>query len=62
MKNIHFKIMDVFYFRIKMHMKRNVYYGEYTLMYWIDMMLSGKIRLPEYQRFLSGVNHKYKNL
>lgn len=34
-----------------MHMKRNVYYGEYTLMYWIDMMLSGKIRLPEYQRF-----------
>ena len=31
MKNIHFKIMDVFYFRIKMHMKRNVYYGEYTL-------------------------------
>lgn len=45
-----------------MHMKRNVYYGEYTLMYWIDMMLSGKIRLPEYQRFLSGVNHKYKNL
>ncbi len=31
-------------------MKNRVYYGEYTLAYWIEMMLTGKITLPEYQR------------
>lgn len=27
-----------------------VYYGEYTLQHWIDLMLSGNIKLPKYQR------------
>lgn len=28
-----------------------VYYGEYTLQHWIDLILSGNIVLPPYQRF-----------
>jgi hypothetical protein len=32
-------------------MKRNVYYGEYTLKYWIELMMKGNIKLPQYQRF-----------
>ena len=31
-------------------MKNNVYYGEYTLAYWIQMIENGTIVLPEYQR------------
>lgn len=31
-------------------MKNNVYYGEYTLSYWIQMIENGTIVLPEYQR------------
>ncbi len=31
-------------------MDRKVYYGEYTLEHWIDLMLSGDIELPDYQR------------
>lgn len=31
-------------------MERKVYYGEYTLQHWIDLMLSGDIELPNYQR------------
>ena len=31
-------------------MKHKVYYGEYTLQYWIELMISGEIELPEYQR------------
>lgn len=30
--------------------KTRTYYGEYTLKHWIDLMLSGNIVLPEYQR------------
>lgn len=30
--------------------KAKVYYGEYTLRHWLDLMLSGNITLPEYQR------------
>lgn len=32
-------------------MKNKVFYGEYTLQHWIDMMLSQNIVLPEYQRY-----------
>ena len=28
-----------------------VYYGEYSLMYWIKLMLTGNITLPPYQRY-----------
>lgn len=31
-------------------MNNKVFYGEYTLKHWIDMMLSGNIVLPDYQR------------
>ena len=27
-----------------------IYYGEYSLAYWIQMILKGNIVLPEYQR------------
>ena len=30
--------------------KTRTYYGEYTLKHWIDLLLSGNIVLPEYQR------------
>lgn len=30
--------------------KTRTYYGEYTLKHWIDLMLSGNIVLPDYQR------------
>lgn len=30
--------------------KTKVYYGEYTLRHWLDLMLSRNISLPEYQR------------
>lgn len=31
-------------------MENRVYYGEYSLKHWIDLMLSGNIELPPYQR------------
>ena len=31
-------------------MDSKVYYGEYSLRHWIDLILSGNITLPEYQR------------
>ena len=31
-------------------MKSRIYYGEYSLIHWIDLMLKGNISLPEYQR------------
>ena len=38
-------------------MKSKVYYGEYSLRHWIDLLLSGNITLPEYQRsFVWGIN------
>ncbi len=32
-------------------MKNRVYYGQYSLKHWIDLILSGNIVLPEYQRY-----------
>ncbi len=31
--------------------KNKIYYGEYTLKHWIDLILTGNIILPKYQRF-----------
>ena len=31
-------------------MKTRVYYGQYSLKHWINLMLKGNIVLPEYQR------------
>ena len=35
-------------------MENKVYYGEYTLKHWINMMLTGNIVLPEYNVILYG--------
>lgn len=32
------------------YMKTRVYYGEYTLRHWLNLMLIRNIDLPEYQR------------
>lgn len=32
-------------------MENKVYYGEYSLKHWIDLILSKNIELPEYQRY-----------
>lgn len=32
-------------------MESRIYYGEYSLAYWIEMMLTKKIELPKYQRY-----------
>ncbi|MBR1379003.1 MAG: DUF262 domain-containing protein [Bacteroidaceae bacterium] len=32
-------------------MKHKIFYGEYTLQHWIDLMLSGNIEMPVYQRY-----------
>lgn len=31
-------------------MENRIYYGEYSLKHWIEMLLKKKITLPEYQR------------
>lgn len=31
-------------------MERKIFYGEYTLRHWLDLMLKQNIVLPEYQR------------
>lgn len=31
-------------------MYNHVYYGEYSLAYWIELILTRKIELPKYQR------------
>ena len=43
--------------------KQNVvYYGEYSLDFWIKMMLSGKISLPPYQRYFVWTEQQSKQL
>jgi len=32
-------------------MENKVYYGEYSLKHWIDLLLSGNVSLPDYQRY-----------
>lgn len=43
-------------------MKNKVYYGEYTLSHWIDLMLKGNIKLPEYQRYFVWEESKVREL
>ena len=42
--------------------KNKVYYGEYTLKHWIDLILTGDIVLPKYQRFFVWDKDKSKAL
>lgn len=39
-----------------------IYYGEYSLAYWIQMILKGNIVLPEYQRTFVWNKDDYTNL
>ena len=43
-------------------MQSRVYYGEYSLSYWIEMMMKGKIVLPTYQRYFVWKEEHVKNL
>ena len=43
-------------------MANKVYYGEYTLKHWIDLILTGDIVLPEYQRYFVWDKEKSKSL
>ena len=42
--------------------KNKIYYGEYTLKHWIDLILTGNIILPKYQRFFVWDKEKSKAL
>lgn len=43
-------------------MLNKVYYGEYTLKHWIDLILTKNIILPDYQRFFVWDKDKSKAL
>lgn len=43
-------------------MKNRVYYGEYSLAYWIELMLKEKVLLPKYQRHFVWNENKVKGL
>ncbi len=43
-------------------MENRVYYGEYSLKHWIELILNGNIELPEYQRYFVWSEEKVKTL
>ena len=43
-------------------MENRVFYGEYSLAYWIELILTRKIKLPEYQRHFVWSSSALKNL
>lgn len=43
-------------------MNNKVYYGEYSLKHWINLILKGNIILPEYQRYFVWDQQKTKDL
>lgn len=43
-------------------MDNRVYYGEYTLKHWLDLMLKKNIVLPEYQRYFVWDENRVKTL
>lgn len=43
-------------------MDNRVYYGQYSLQHWVDLMLKMNITLPEYQRFFVWDENKVKTL
>lgn len=40
-------------------MENKIYYGEYSLKHWIDLMLSKKVELPSINEFLGGMKSKF---
>lgn len=43
-------------------MENRVYYGEYSLMHWIELILKKNLILPEYQRLFVWDEKKVKTL
>lgn len=43
-------------------MNNRVYYGEYSLMHWVELLLKGNIVLPDYQRYFVWSEKKTANL
>jgi len=43
-------------------MGNRVYYGEYTLRHWLDLILKKNIVLPEYQRYFVWDENRVKTL
>ena len=43
-------------------MNNKVYYGEYSLKHWINLVLKQNIILPEYQRYFVWNENKVKTL
>ena len=43
-------------------MDNKVYYGEYSLKHWIDLILKGNIELPKYQRFFVWSENKVQKI
>jgi bifunctional DNA-binding transcriptional regulator/antitoxin component of YhaV-PrlF toxin-antitoxin module len=43
-------------------MENRVYYGEYSLKHWIDLILKGNISLPDYQRYFVWSEKKVETL
>ena len=44
------------------YMKNKVYYGEYSLKHWIELILKGNILLPWYQRSFVWEKEQIKSL
>ncbi|MFC2345992.1 hypothetical protein [Campylobacter sp.] len=43
-------------------MENKVYYGEYSLKHWIDLILKQDIKLPPYQRYFVWEDTQTKTL
>lgn len=43
-------------------MDNRVYYGQYSLKHWLDLILKKNILLPEYQRYFVWKEEKVKTL
>ncbi len=43
-------------------MENRIYYGEYSLAYWLELMLKKRIELPSYQRHFVWSEDKLKAL
>ena len=43
-------------------MDNRVYYGEYSLKHWIDLILTQNVILPDYQRFFVWSENKVETL
>ena len=43
-------------------MENRVYYGEYSLKHWLELMLKKNIVLPEYQRYFVWDENRVKTL